>query len=344
MNSTILAFSLLLNSYSLPIPLEKASNYDKKMEVVVPDEDLERINNRFFNSEYLVFKKLIANEDLSESGKGSTIYFVYTSGGKPLAIIKKLPIYDEYDRKEFRDELSSLHETYFYNAKYFSVPKLIGTAEFNSEDESNAYLIETVAQGKSINTLIKDTGKANASRRVIAYRTLKASVEGAAKSFAEFHNLKKTTSYSPYYDQYYEDYGVDTFEGPYGMIHGDAHLGNIFYDSKSNTTTFIDLSFMPRSLAGAPVGLDSGKFLFFLEGLSTFYGLTDEETKGLTDLYTQTYLRHNPKMTKELMNDYTILACKDFAYPVDKKLEVKASQDGHLYRVAMEKINSSSVA
>ncbi len=343
MKSTILALSLLLNSYSLPIPMEKASNYDKKMEVVVPDEDLEIVKNRFFNSDYLVFKKLVANEDMSESGKGSTIYFVYTSGGKPLAIIKKLPIHDEYDRKELKDELSSLHETYFYNAKYFNVPKLIGTAEFRSEDDSNAYIIETVAQGKSINTLIKDTGKANASKRVIAYRTLKASVEGAAKSFAEFHNLKKTSSYSPYYDEYYEDKADGAFKGPYGMIHGDAHLGNIFYDSKSNTTTFIDLSFMPRSIEGAPVGLDSGKFLFFLEGLSSFYGLTPEETNELTELYIHTYLYHNKKMTKELINDYTLLACKDFAYPVDNKLEGKISQDGHLYRVAMEKINSSSV-
>jgi len=340
MNTLILSISLLLNSYFLPVPMEKAHDYSKKLEVVNDNEDLKRINNRFFNLEFVTFKKLMAGEDLAESGKGSTIYFAYSDKGTPLAVIKQVPVEDCYDRKELKNEISSLYERYFRNTKHFTVPRLIGTAEFSSEQQSSAYIVETMAQGKSINQLVKDVAKSKGIKRGRAMVTLNKAMENTALSFAEFHSLQPKSSYSPYYDHEYSAMKQGTFKGPYGIIHGDAHLGNIFYDTKSSKTTFIDLSFMPESLKGAPVGLDSGKFIFTLEGIASFYGLTENEISQLTSTYTNTYLAHNPKMTKELIDQYTEIAYKSYAFPSDSFTSDHTDQGGYLYRFAMDKVGT----
>ena len=118
----------------------------------------------------------------------------------------------------------SLHERYFHGAKYFKVPKLIGTAEFASEERGSAYIIETLAEGRSINELVKKTASSKKDKRYAWFTTLKNSVESTAKSFAELHQTKSYSSYSSYYDNYFADVKEGTFNGPYGMIHGDAHL------------------------------------------------------------------------------------------------------------------------
>lgn len=340
MISYVLSICLFLNIYSLPIPLEKAPNYDKKTEIVENDRDLKRINDRFFGQEPVTFKKLLPGEDLAESGKGSTIFFAYNNDGSPLAVIKQLPIYDYVDREELQDEISTLHERFFRGAKTFDVPKLIGTAEFRDEDHANAYIIETMAQGKSINSLVKDMATKSGSKRVTAYSVLNEAVSNTASSFAEFHKLRKFKNYSNYYDRQYSDVHTGSFDGPYGLIHGDAHLGNIFYNPKTHKTTFIDLSFMPKSLKGAPVGLDSGKFLFTLEGICSFYGLSETETQGLVNTYKSTYLAKNRKVTPEMLDEYTILAYKDFAFPSDPCLEDSTDQGAFLYRYAVNKVKS----
>ena len=341
MNTFILSVSLLLNSYFLPVPMEKAHDYSKKMEIVENNEDLEKINNRFFNLEFVTFKKLVPGEDLAESGKGSTIYFAYADDGRALGVIKEVPVEDCYDRAELKDEVSSLYEQYFQNMKYFKVPRLIGTAEFASEDRSSAYIVETMAQGKSINALVKEVAESKGIKRARAMDQLKAAMENTARSFAEFHALQPKPSYASHYDDYYSDVKKGTFKGPYGIIHGDAHLGNIFYDTKSKKTTFIDLTFMPESLKGAPVGLDSGKFIFTLEGIGSFYGLSDNEISELTESYTKTYLAYNEKMTKELMDQYTEIAYKNYAFPAGPYLNDDTDQGGYLYRFAMNKVGSS---
>lgn len=339
----ILSFFLLLNAYSLPMNLEKAGDYNKKFKAVEATDDLKTINSRFFNREPVSFKELDPGEDLAEAGKGSTIYFAYANDGTPLAVIKKLPLDDPIDRKELNDEVSSLHEKYFYNAKHFKVPRLIGTAEFASEDQASAYVIESIASGESINNLVKTAAKSTGGNRYLALRTLQESVENTAKSFAEMHKIKKSSSYSPYYDKYFDYSKEGKFSGPYGIIHGDAHLGNIFYNKKTGKTTFIDLSFMPRSVkAGAPVGLDSGKFIFTLEAIGAFYGLTNAEIDQLTDIYTSTYLAYNPKMTEQLLNQYTEVAYKDFAFPSDSFGGSNSNdQSDFLYRFAVDKVGKS---
>ncbi|MCH9620623.1 MAG: hypothetical protein S4CHLAM20_00230 [Chlamydiia bacterium] len=343
MINLILSISLFLNIYSLPIAMEKAPNYDKKMETVEQTEDLERINTRFFNREPVKFKKLMPGEDLAESGKGSTIYFAYANDGTPLAVVKQLPIEDSLDKQEMEDEISSLHERYFRNTKHFKVPRLIGTAEFASEEEANGYIIESIAQGKSINTLVKETGSSSGSHRYKKFQTLKHGVKKTALSFAEFHQLKSYSSYSNYYKEEFYHIKKTPFEGPYGIIHGDAHLGNIFYNPKTDKTTFIDLSFMPLSLKGAPVGVDSGKFIFTLEALCTFYGLTNAETNELRDLYIDTYLAANPKMNAELMEEYIILCYKDFSFESEGMFSSdKTDQGSFLYRFAAKKVNALS--
>jgi hypothetical protein len=338
----ILSFFLLLNIYSLPMNLEKAGDYNKKFKTVEATDDLKKINSRFFNREPVTFKKLEPGEDLAEAGKGSTIYFAYANDGTPLAVIKRLPLDDSIDRKELNDEVSSLHEKYFYDAKHFKVPKLIGTAEFASEDEASAYVIESIAAGESINNLVKGAAKASGRDRYLALRTLKQSVENTAKSFAEMHKVKKYSSYSTYYDNYFDYSKEGKFNGPYGIIHGDAHLGNIFYNKKTGKTTFIDLSFMPKSIAkGAPVGLDSGKFIFTLEAIGAFYGLTNSEIDQLTEAYTSTYLASNPKMTEKLLEQYTEVAYKDFAFPSDSFDDDSTGQGDFLYRYAVDKVGKS---
>jgi hypothetical protein len=334
----ILSLSLLLNIYSLPVPIERAPDYQKKMEVVEQNADLKRINSRFFNREPVTFKQLMPGEDLAEAGKGSTIYFAYANDGAPIAIIKKLPMEDSYDRAEMKDEVSSLHEQFFRNKKNFKVPRLIGTVEFTSETERSAYIIETVAQGKSINALIKEAASTTGDKHFRAMRTLREAVENTAKSFAEFHNIKHYKTYSHKYDETYAPVKNGDFKGPYGIIHGDAHLGNIFYNPKTHKTTFIDLSFMPRSLAGAPVGLDSGKFIFTLEGLCAFYGFNNQDTQELVNVYTSTYLAANPKMDKGMIDEYTMIAYKDFAYPSEEFLSDSTDQGSFLYRHAMKKV------
>ena len=338
----ILSFFLLLNIYSLPMNIEKAADYNKKFEAYEADDDLKKINNRFFHKEFLTFKKLNPGEDLAEAGKGSVIYFAYAGNGTPLAVIKKLPLDDPIDRKELNDEVLSLHEKYFTDAKHFKVPRLIGTAEFSSEDEASAYVIESVAAGDSINSLVKKTATATKSNRYHAFRKLKASVENTAKSFAEMHKIKKYTSYSEYYDNYFEYSKEGAFTGPSGIIHGDAHLGNIFYNTKTGKTTFIDLSFMPRSIdQGAPVGLDSGKFIFTLEAIGAFYGLTDSEIKELSNTYTKTYVASNKGMSEEQIKQYTEVAYKDFAFPDDSYSDDDTSQGDFMYRFAVDKVGKT---
>lgn len=341
MNTFILSISLLLNSYCLPVPMEKAHDYSKKMEIVENNEDLEKINNRFFNLEFVTFKKLVPGEDLAESGKGSTIYFAYADDGRPLGVIKEVPVEDCYDRTELKDEISSLHERYFHDTKYFTVPRLVGTAEFASDVRSSAYIVETMAKGKSINALVKDVAKSKGIKRARAMDQLKAAMENTALSFAEFHALQPKSSYASHYDDYYSETKKGIFKGPYGIIHGDAHLGNIFYDTESGKTTFIDLSFMPESLQGAPVGLDSGKFIFTLEGIGSFYGLTENEISDLTGTYTKIYLAHSPKMTQELMDQYTEIAYKHYAFPSGPYLADDTDQGGYLYRFAMNKVEGT---
>jgi|GEM_PF-3236702 len=341
MKTIFLSLSLLLNSYCLPVPIEKSHNYTKEMVVVKDNEDLSKISNRFFNLEFVTYKKLETGDDLAESGKGSTIYFAYSNDGRALAVIKQVPVEDGYDRAELKDEISSLYERYFRNTKNFTVPRLIGTAEFSSEERSSAYIIETVAQGQSINGLIKEVAGAKGIQRARKMDVLKKAMEKTAASFAEFHLLQPKSSYSTFYDSYYSDAKEGTFKGPYGIIHGDAHLGNIFYDEKSKKTTFIDLSFMPESLKGAPVGLDTGKFIFSLEALGSFYGLSESEISELTKIYTKTYLAHNPKMTEGLMAQYTEIAYKNYAFPSGYYLSDKTDQGAYLYTFAMNKVGSS---
>ena len=338
----IATFSILLNSYFLPVNMEKAPDYTTKLEVAVPSSDLKTISTKFFNRETVTFKKLLAGEDLAESGKGSIIYFAFANDGSRLGVIKQLPLYDEYDRKELMDEVSSLHERYFRNVKNFKVPKLLGTAEFADENRASAYIVETTAEGKSINSLIKDVQTAKGIEKHRSYEVLKRSVVQTAKSFAELHTLKKKSSYSSYYDDEYADVTTKPLKGPYGMIHGDAHLGNIFYDDKSKKTTFIDLSFMPESLDGAPVGLDSGKFVFTLEALAEFYGLDEAKRSELLKSYETTYLAYNKDMTKDLLDDYTMLAYKEFAYPEENLYASDRTEQGSfLYKFAKGKIATS---
>ena len=334
----ILSFFLIFSAYALPMNLEKAGDYNKKFEKVEKNEDLEKLNSRFFGREPVTFKKLNPGEDLAESGKGSVIYFAYANDGTPLAVVKKLPVDDYIDREELSDEVSSLYERYFYGAN-FHVPKLIGTAEFATEDDASAYIIESIAQGKSINNLVKDTAAKSGNARFFAYKNLKKSIESTAKSFAEMHQLQSSTSYASYYDDYFQASKEGTFAGPYGIIHGDAHLGNIFFDTKSGKTTFIDLSFMPRSIEqGAPVGLDCGKFLFTLEAIGAFYGLSTGEIEELSSTFSTTYLAHNQKMDPSLMDKYVEVAFKDFAFPDDSFGDDSTSQGDFLYRYAVAKV------
>jgi hypothetical protein len=174
------------------------------------------------------------------------------------------------------------------------------------------------------------------------YATLKKAVKQTAKSFAELHKLKQKSSYASHYDKEYAQIHSGKFKGPYGMIHGDAHLGNIFFDPKSCKTTFIDLSFMPDSLEGAPVGLDTGKFLFTLEALCLFFGLDNNQTQELVNSYKSTYLANNKQMTEELLDDYTMLAYKDYAYPEENLFASdKQDQGAFLYKFAKNKITTS---
>ena len=105
MNVILLSISLLLNSYSLPIVMEKAPSYKTTLEAVEPTEDLKKINNVFFNREPVSFRQLKAGDDLAESGKGSIIYYAYANDGEPIAIIKQLPLDDSIDKEELQDEV-----------------------------------------------------------------------------------------------------------------------------------------------------------------------------------------------------------------------------------------------
>lgn len=340
MKKALFTFSLLLNSYVLPIPMQKSVSYDKTMEIIqVTDSDLDTINQRFFPHQKVTFKKLQASSDLTESGKGSTIFFVYDSNEDPIAIVKKLPLDDEIDKKELVDEVSTLHERHFFHSKHIHVPKLIGTIELTSDERDTGYIIETVAKGSSVNSIVKKAGKAAGQNRKLLLKQLHNCMKESANAFAELHNQKQTSSYIDYYDNYYSDVHSGSFKGPYGIIHGDAHVGNIFYDAKSNQVTFIDLSFMPRSFDGAPVGLDSGKFLFNIEAVGAFYGLTDSEVSSLVGTYKQTYLAKNTKMSEELMDHYTMVAYKDFAFGSEDFLFIHEDQGSFIYRFAKAKVS-----
>jgi hypothetical protein len=345
MKSLLWSVFILLNSYALPIPLEKAPNYSKKMEAIEPTDDLRRIKSNFFNNKEIAFKKLVAGDDIAESGKGSTIYFVFNSKNEQIALIKQLPLDDKYDKEELTDEVSSLHERYFFGAKYVHVPKLIGTCEFASEDlAARGYIIETVAKGLSINALVKDVSKAKDVKRGRLLVKLKRSVQATAKALAELHSLHKKSSYNSFYDTQFKGIHDKQFKGPYGMIHGDAHIGNIFYDQKTNEVTFIDLSFLPLSINGAPIGIDSGKFLFSLEGIASFYGLSDKEVEELTTCYTTTYLKHNPTISEQAIDEYKTIAYKEFSFESGAVSKDGTDQGSFLHRYAVNKLNKDNLA
>jgi Ser/Thr protein kinase RdoA (MazF antagonist) len=111
----------------------------------------------------------------------------------------------------------------------------------------------------------------------------------------------------------------------YTYVHGDAHLGNIFYDPTTDTGTLIDLAGMHRSIdmQGEPILHATVDFVRFIDSLrfKSMNKLTDEEEKALKASFFAGYEEAGGTIPEENLFDF---------YNMYVKLRRLASKCGYI--------------
>ncbi len=94
----------------------------------------------------------------------------------------------------------------------------------------------------------------------------------------------------------------------YTFVHGDSHLANVFYDSETDSTTFIDLAGMHRSIdiQGEPILHATIDFVRFEDSLrfKSSNILTGEEEKSLLASFNAGYQDAGGEIPEERLFDF----------------------------------------
>jgi len=150
----------------------------------------------------------------------------------------------------------------------------------------------------------------NNQKRELLLRELNRGLEKTAIALAELHQVKKFSYPS---QSYLIKFDTDHPPGPSGIIHGDTHPGNIFYDPKTDQISFIDFGSTHLAREGAPILQDAGNFLLTFEVFASYYHLTPNEIDKLTHTFLETYKSKIPEATNESINFYKNYYIKTYA-------------------------------
>ncbi|OGN61888.1 MAG: hypothetical protein A3F09_00300 [Chlamydiae bacterium RIFCSPHIGHO2_12_FULL_49_11] len=234
--------------------------------------------------------------DFAEEGRTDRIY-VLKEGDTPVFILKTLDMKKEDEKRDYYQEKRAFEVVQSKHFHRFRTPRLA----YIGVKENTGMLIETPAAGKSLVWWLQD-------RTPEGREALKDAVEEAAIALAELHTSHKFSTPAPYYQKLYP---ASSLPGPYGLIHGDVHPGNIFFDGKS--ITFIDLSSLYPSLNGAPVALDVAHFTLMLRAFAGYYGVPKKEVELLVTQFLTTYRKHGYALSDKLIESYMKLIAHEYA-------------------------------
>jgi len=262
--------------------------------------------------ENLKIKQHLLLEDVAESGSQSLIFYINDAQGEPIAVMKQESINtDYYSNHEY--EYLALNSLNKMNFDKFHPVRLYGVFEKAiSEKVSNGYIVESVAKGKSLNGFVKEVGKEkDLLKREEQFYVLKRGVEKTALGLGELHSKKHYSHASSYFIEQFHDTEetsktkiASDLPGPFGIIHGDLHLGNVFYDEDEDIATFIDFSSSYHSRNGGPIAQDLANFIITMEMLGSYHGLTQSEIKELNDVFLTAYTKTGPQVTDEAIQTY----------------------------------------
>jgi hypothetical protein len=315
MTAFICSIMIFLGCIFPPLPAKNAGVSEPKM-VSVKNEEFNKSLYGFASrilglqaGEFSI-KEYRADSDMAETGLESHIYFIMNQKEEALGVIKMMDYAN--DPLTYLHEKTMLKKFERLSLKKFQTPKLLGEAIISDVDGEKGLILETVAPGKSLNNLLREYSKTTSPEEKALIETkLKRGFELAGQGLGEIHKLQPKSLPSKDYTERFKrtekDLGVEIVKnlpGPFGIIHGDTHLGNIFYDSKSDKTTFIDVPASENSLQGAPVAYDLAEFLLTFEILGFYYGLTDVEITTLSDAFLDSYRKVGPNVSDETINTY----------------------------------------
>lgn len=269
-------------------------------------DTLTRLSQEILSLEEPTIKEHQAPDDIAESGGESTIFFVYDKG-QPIAVIKKYLL----DNSHFESEYLIMTELNTTAFREFHPVHLIATAEEEVDGAKVGFIIETIAPGKSLNHYLQELSKTKFIKRAKLFSELKRGVEKTALGLAELHGQKIFDQPSRYYENRYDNIAeeagegvVESLPGPFGYIHGDAHFGNIFYDTKTDSAHFIDFSSTYASKNGGPIGQDVANIILALDAFGSYYQLAGAEIQTLKNTFLTTYRSHGPEISDETIAFY----------------------------------------
>lgn len=277
------------------------------------EDALQEFSCRFFALEptELHIKKHAAPEDLAESGLGDPIFIVMDKNNTPKGVIKTISLESPDGEYTFKAEYESLELLHKLPLKQFRSVALIGIGETTLHGVKTGLIAEEFAKGYSLNHYLKRIAKTTRPKeRTKLITELSRGVEKVALALAELHTYKKFPEPAA---NYLAKYSEEKLPGPFGIIHGDTHPGNIFYDPDTDTLSFIDFSNTYPSRSGAPILQDAANFLLTLEIFSSYYHLTQEEQTCLSSTFWTTYKKNVPNVTDEALSFYKTYFIKTFA-------------------------------
>ena len=256
---------------------------------------------------------------------GASVYLVQGASGVVVAVMKIFPKLEELVR-----ELSSLARLRSCEFTQFTIPYPLGVAKINNSNDAGI-LVSTVARGKSIADLIADVGKSSTeSDRRNALTQLKDASKAVARALAQLHTQPtgsggclSNSCLSVQIDQarklakefaaeswtYQESTQLDTNKVQYqlenlvqkclndcsssALVHGDAHPGNIFWDSDAGVT-LIDTPTLHFSMdsEGKPIGAPERDIAIFYQRIGHFgrrANVSENETQMVQEIFLSAY-------------------------------------------------------
>ena len=280
-----------------------------------------------------IFKKI--DDDLVENGKFADIYYIHEEG-KVVAVLKEFHKVPSSTR-DYQKEIRAFEE--LKRSKTLPYSPLI----VHGEDSNYYFIIMQCAKGSSLNSQLKEIGKSSWGRILLLKNFLKG-VKKTGASLRAFHQKTLTTSANPSraiferqrFDYFYSRTpikGVDLEKLSYlekslketpmllGQVHGDLHIGNIFFDPKTEEVTFIDFSTLSNSKKGGiPVASDAMKLVISLKVLGKTYGLSSKEIKQIEDAFFEGY--GTDMLSYEEMAYYTLLELLNLIECYDQENEL----------------------
>ncbi len=288
---------------------------------------IEELSSRFFNldEKNIQIKEHSSPTDLAEAGQGDPVFLVYDKNDETKGVIKAISLETPEGAYSYKSEYESLMYLNQARFKNFHMLELRGIGEVEMNGKTYGLIAEEFAKGYSINHYLKMIGKSqNKKIRKENFDKLQKAVKKLGSALGELNHFHP---YSKPSHDYVMKFDSENLPGPYGIIHGDTHPGNIFYDAQTDTISFIDFGSMNLKQKGAPVLQDAGNFLSILEIFSSYYSLSDIELNELKLSFLETYQKAIPEATKESIAFYETYFFKTFASleNSDKKQRHQAS-------------------